>query len=422
MQVATCYQVQGGQKTPVANSLCGASCQSQPVSCPPIQPCIAYACSEPASDNICYAANSGSAIAAAGQSCCSAATATAMTGVSTSQCQGVRRFTSRCLAFSQCGGDGAGVSTSATNCVGGCSPTTSPCFVPICLTYNCTFQVQGTCAASCGQAGSQLRVATCTANVGPSAGQVVSPSLCGAQCVTQSVPCPAVPCCKAYTCNVAPFTACTSSCGDGQKTAVATCVETCNSVQRNVASDSCTAAGVSCVSQTQPCTVCPLLPGPITYQQAATIVGQPVTIVGQPVTVFGQPVTIMGQPVTIQGQNQYVTVTNAAQGTQQQQMQYTPTSSGNSMPVAGRYYRDVYQNCMDGLTQQIVPSNYCGSRRSRHSIGQTVPGSSSQVSPLIVALSVCGGILVVVALVASSVVLVRRTVSKRVLMHRQAIE
>ena len=45
-----------------------------------------------------------------------------------------------------------------------------------------------------------------------------------------------------------------------------------------------------------------------------------------------------------------------------------------------------------------------------------------QVSPLIVALSVCGGILVVVALVASSVVLVRRTVSKRVLMHRQAIE
>jgi hypothetical protein len=108
-------------------------------------------------------------------------------------------------------------------------------------------------------------------------------------------------------------------------------------------------------------------------------VGQPVTIVGQPVTVFGQPVTIMGQPVTIQGQNQYVTVTNAAQGTQQQQMQYTPTSSGNSMPVAGRYYRDVYQNCMDGLTQQIVPSNYCGSRRSRHSIGQTVPGSSSQV-------------------------------------------
>jgi len=151
-------------------------------------------------------------------------------------------------------------------------------------------------------------------------------------------------------------------------------------------------------------------------------VGQPVTIVGQPVTVFGQPVTIMGQPVTIQGQNQYVTVTNAAQGTQQQQMQYTPTSSGNSMPVAGRYYRDVYQNCMDGLTQQIVPSNYCGSRRSRHSIGQTVPGSSSQVSPLILALSVCGGILVVVALVASSVVLVRRTVSKRVLMHRQAIE
>jgi hypothetical protein len=43
-----------------------------------------------------------------------------------------------------------------------------------------------------------------------------------------------------------------------------------------------------------------------------------------------------------------------------------------------------------------------------------------QAIPLVTALSVCGGLTIVVALVASGVVLVRRTVSKRVEMRLAA--
>jgi len=118
--------------------------------------------------------------------------------------------------------------------------------------------------------------------------------------------------------------------------------------------------------------------------------------------------------------------------------------------INGRYYRDSAGSCYDSFTQQpttptncvvvttttttryvqdsrtkqcvdtlnfnqVVVSTLCGFRRSSHTAAQ-----SSQAIPLVTALSVCGGLTIVVAFVASGVVLVRRTVSKRVEMRLAA--
>jgi len=81
-----------------------------------------------------------------------------------------------------------------------------------------------------------------------------------------------------------------------------------------------------------------------------------------------------------------------------------------------RYYRDSRGQCLDTLQNNApVLSALCGFRRSSHTAAE-----SSQAIPLVTALSVCGGLTVVVALVASGVVLVRRTVSKRVEMRLAA--
>jgi len=84
-----------------------------------------------------------------------------------------------------------------------------------------------------------------------------------------------------------------------------------------------------------------------------------------------------------------------------------------------RYIRDSRTNqCVDTLNfSQVVVSTLCGFRRSSHTAAQ-----SSQAIPLVTALSVCGGLTILVALVASGVVLVRRTVSKRVEMRLAASE
>jgi len=82
-----------------------------------------------------------------------------------------------------------------------------------------------------------------------------------------------------------------------------------------------------------------------------------------------------------------------------------------------RYVRDsrTFQ-CLDTFnSNQVVANTLCGFRRSSHTAAE-----SSQAIPLVTALSVCGGLTIVVALVASGVVLVRRTVSKRVEMRLAA--
>jgi len=91
-----------------------------------------------------------------------------------------------------------------------------------------------------------------------------------------------------------------------------------------------------------------------------------------------------------------------------------PTTAAN---CATQYQRDSRTNqCVDTLNfNQPVASTLCGFRRSSHTAAQ-----SSQAIPLVTALSVCGGLTIVVALVASGVVLVRRTVSKRVEMRLAA--
>jgi len=95
-----------------------------------------------------------------------------------------------------------------------------------------------------------------------------------------------------------------------------------------------------------------------------------------------------------------------------------PTTAANCVVVTTtQYVRDSRTNqCVDTRNfNQVVASTLCGFRRSSHTAAQ-----SSQAIPLVTALSVCGGLTIVVALVASGVVLVRRTVSKRVEMRLAA--
>jgi len=164
---------------------------------------------------------------------------------------------------------------------------------------------------------------------------------------------------------------------------------------------------------------------------AATIVGAPVTVQGAPVTVQGAPVFVQGAPVTIQG----APVTQVGQPIF---VQGQPTFiQGTSVPVSPvvmpvpsfvsaspvftmttttmgsqRYFRDSRGFCQDSWNNfQQVASTLCPIRRSQRSV------EASQAIPYVAALTVCGGIMVVVALVATVVVLARRTISKRLEMR-----
>jgi len=309
-------------------------------------------------------------------------------------CTGVLRSTSQCLAINQCGGTQQPVSSAF--CQGGCAPTTTPCTVPICTTYSCSYQTVGVCQGTCGPSGQQSRIATCTTD---GTNQVVATSLCGATCTSTTIPCPALPCCPSFSCQVAPFTVCTSSCGDGQRTAVASCVNTCGGVQSKVALSACTTAGVPCETQSAPCTVCPSLP-------AVYVPGPAVTIQGTPVTVQGAPVYVQGAPVYVQGTAPPVAPTYNI-------VPFYQTSP--AVQTSTRYIRDSRGQCIDTAAFNAqVSSTLCPTRRSRHS------AEDSQTIPYIAALSASGGIMVVIAFVATGVVLVRRTVRKRVELHLAA--
>jgi len=186
-----------------------------------------------------------------------------------------------------------------------------------------------------------------------------------------------------------------------------------------------------------------LLPGQIIPGAVTTIVGAPVTVRGPPVevrlpdTTVDVPVQVRGTPAPAPDNIVYVPVSAPQPVTVPVPVQIVgPT-------INGRYYRDSAGSCYDSFTQQPttaancvvvtttttryvrdsrtnqcvdtlnfnqpVVSTLCGFRRSSHTAAQ-----SSQAIPLVTALSVCGGLTIVVALVASGVVLVRRTVSKRV--------
>lgn len=183
--------------------------------------------------------------------------------------------------------------------------------------------------------------------------------MCGAACSTQPQPCPALQCCPTFSCNVAPFTSCSSSCGSGTRTAIASCVQTCSGQQSQVELSACSSAGVSCASQTVPCATCPLLPGQIIPGAVATIVGAPVTVQGQPVqvrlpdTTVDVPVQVRGTPAPAPDNLVYVPVS-------------APQPVAVSIPVQivgptynGRYYRDSAGSCYDSFTQQPTTAANC---------------------------------------------------------------
>lgn len=207
---------------------------------------------------------------------------------------------------------------------------------------------------------------------------------------------------------------------------MATCINTCGGVQTKVALSACTSAGVACESQSAPCTVCPSLP-------AAYVPGPAVTIQGAPVTVQGAPVFVQGSTNFVQGTAAPVSPTYNIVPFYQvpstvQTITTTPPSAVQTMITAApfnqlpsavqtgtRYVRDSRTGqCIDTVSSTQVSSTLCPTRRSRHA------AEHSQAIPFVAALSASGGLMVVIAFVATGVVFVRRTVRKRVELHLAA--
>jgi len=86
-----------------------------------------------------------------------------------------------------------------------------------------------------------------------------------------------------------------------------------------------------------------------------------------------------------------------------------------TVQTSTRYVRDSRTGqCIDTASNTQVSSTLCPTRRSRHA------AEDSQAIPYVAALSASGGIMVVIAFVATGVVFVRRTVRKRVELHLAA--
>jgi len=160
---------------------------------------------------------------------------------------------------------------------------------------------------------------------------------------------------------------------------------------------------------------------PVTVQGApVTVQGAPVYVQGAPVTIQGAPVTQVGQPVYVQGQPTYIQGTAVpASPVVMPVFSYVSTASPvfvqgftTTTMASQRYFRDSRAVCLDAWNNnQPVLSTLCPIRRSQRSV------EASQAIPYVAALTVCGGIMIVVALVASVVVLARRTISKRLEMR-----
>jgi hypothetical protein len=158
------------------------------------------------------------------------------------------------MQLNSCTGASSATAVSTAQC-SGCVARQSPCTVPQCVSYACTYQSSGTCSGTCGfSSSSLLRTAICTQTPG---GNQVDKSLCGAQCVDQSAPCPALPCCPSYSCQVGATGSCSTTCGNGVRTTTVQCVRSCNGQITNVDISLCNSQGVACQAQSQPCSVCP---------------------------------------------------------------------------------------------------------------------------------------------------------------------
>jgi hypothetical protein len=122
-------------------------------------------------------------------------------------------------------------------------------------------QVIGSCGTqTCGVSGSQTNQCQCletTQGVAPNT--PVSPTLCPGACQNSAIPCPTLPCCRTFQCQIGTSSPCSSTCGNGLVTTPATCTSTCNGVASPTSTQDCANNNVPCQITTQPCTICPVV-------------------------------------------------------------------------------------------------------------------------------------------------------------------
>ena len=82
-------------------------------------------------------------------------------------------------------------------------------------------------------------------------------ALCPGTCQSSTSPCPALPCCASYQCQVGAFSQCSTSCGQGVMSRAASCLKTCGGVNSQVSVAECNSNRVACNGDSQPCTICP---------------------------------------------------------------------------------------------------------------------------------------------------------------------
>ena len=82
----------------------------------------------------------------------------------------------------------------------------------------------------------------------------MSAALCTGNCQSSTTPCPALPCCSTYQCQIGAFSQCSTSCGSGQITRAATCMKTCDGQTIQVSTAECASAlNAPCSGDSQPC-------------------------------------------------------------------------------------------------------------------------------------------------------------------------
>jgi hypothetical protein len=268
----------------------------------------------------------------------------------------------------------------ATRQVPACQTITEPCVRPVCITYSCDCQSVGSCGQqTCGQqTDTRARVCTCRNNLG----QTVDNSLCSSCAASSSgvsggfAPCPTLPCCPVYTCQLGTLSACSTTCGQGTMTRPATCMQSCPGQAGSFPVASSLCVGQACTLSTQPCTICPP-----NQAEASIQPQQPVTVQGQFVTVIPQ-VTVAGNtiprpvPVPVPGPampGQTVTV-NQLQPVNVPTPVYVPITQAPTMGFVPVTYGCV----QSGTTACTAPQN-CGSGtqtvtfRCLSSTGQEAP-------------------------------------------------